>query len=153
MKSSTQIVIGLAVAAALALTAVGIAAGQSDDDCTPTAWPGGHRGWGMWECGARTAFDAAAEALGLSPQQLFTELHGGKTLQQVVEAEGVGLETVQEALNTAREEARKAAIQQAVEDGTLTQQQADWLLEGLELGFGPFGGGPGGFRGHLGAPR
>ena len=47
-------------------------------------------------------------------------------------------------------------IAQAVADGTMTQEKADWLLEGLDKGFldGPgFGFGPG-FGGHFekGAP-
>jgi hypothetical protein len=29
----------------------------------------------------------------------------------------------------------RAEIAQAVEDGTLTQEKADWLLEGLDKGF------------------
>jgi len=35
----------------------------------------------------------------------------------------------------------KDAIQQAVEDGRMTQEQADWLLEGLEKGYFPMGRG------------
>jgi hypothetical protein len=39
------------------------------------------------------------------------------------------------------------AIAQAVEDGKMSQEQADWLLEGLDKGFLPrgrgFGHGPG----------
>jgi hypothetical protein len=31
------------------------------------------------------------------------------------------------------------AIDQAVEDGSLSQEQADWMLEGLEQGFFPRG--------------
>jgi hypothetical protein len=85
-------------------------------------------------------FDAAAEALGLTPEGLFAELHGGKTLSEVAEERGVELETVQEAMKAARVEAMKEAIQQAVEDGRLTQERADWLLEGLEQGFLPRGG-------------
>ena len=45
-------------------------------------------------------------------------------------------------------------IQQAVDYGTITQENADWLLEGLDKGFigGPGGFGFGGRHGHgLGA--
>ncbi|MGD2144997.1 MAG: hypothetical protein PVF54_11010 [Anaerolineae bacterium] len=34
-------------------------------------------------------------------------------------------------------EAMRDAITQAVEDGRISQEQADWLLEGLEQGFTP----------------
>ncbi len=101
----------------------------------------------MWECNGWKVFDGAAEALGMTPEQLFTELHGGKSLAEVAEAQGVKLETVQQAVTDARDEVRQAAIQQAVESGRLTQAQADWLLQGLELGLGPAGRGPHGFRG------
>jgi hypothetical protein len=47
-------------------------------------------------------------------------------------------------------------IQQALDAGTITQEHADWLLEGLEKGFlgGPDGFGLGGRheRGLFGAP-
>ncbi|MGQ9584918.1 MAG: hypothetical protein ACUVXG_05905 [Anaerolineae bacterium] len=81
------------------------------------------------------AYDAAAEALGLTPEGLFSELHAGKTLAEIAEAQGVEMEAVQEALNAARIEAQKQAIEQAVEDGRLTREQADWMLEGLDKGF------------------
>ena len=86
------------------------------------------------------SFDTVAEALGLTPDELFTQLHAGKTLEEIAEEQGVELEDVREALNAARIEDRKEAIQQAVEDGKLSQEQADWMIEGLEKGFFPAGG-------------
>ena len=99
------------------------------------------RGWGLgrdW-----TVFDAAAEALGLTPEELFSELHSGKTLEEVAEEQGVEIETVREAMREARQEAMRQAaeqaIERAVENGRISQEQADWLLEGLENGFVPLG--------------
>ncbi len=80
-------------------------------------------------------FDAAADALGMTPVELFTELHSGKTLAEIADEQGVELETVQEAMRAARVEAMRAAIQQAVEEGTMSQEQADWMLESLENGY------------------
>ena len=37
--------------------------------------------------------------------------------------------------------AMKAQIEQAVKDGKLTQEQADWLLQGVEKGYMPYGHG------------
>ena len=54
------------------------------------------------------------------------------------------LQDVQDAIQAAHEEELRARIQQAVTDGTITQENADWLLEGLDKGFidGPgFGSG------------
>lgn len=84
-----------------------------------------------------TMFDTAAEALGLTPEELFAELHAGKSLDEIAEEQGVDMEAVQDAMNTARGEAMRQAIEQAVEDGNMTQEQADWMLEGLEQGFFP----------------
>jgi len=97
-------------------------------------------GGGQW-----TMFDTAAEALGLTPEEMFAELHAGAGLDEVAEAQGVELDVLQEAMQAARVEARSEAIEQAVEDGTISQEQADWMLEGLEQGFSPGGRD---FRGH-----
>jgi len=91
-------------------------------------WPGG----GQW-----TVFDTAAETLGLTPEELFAELHAGKSLAEIAEARGVDVQTVYDAMDVARDEAMQQAIQQAVEDGRLTQEQADQMLERLENRLSP----------------
>lgn len=108
---------------------------------TPRSWffwgrgfPFGMRGGDSWQ-----SFDAVAEALGMTPEQLFSELHSGKTLEEIAEAKGVDMEAVKDALTASQKEALKAEIEQAVEDGKLTREQADWLLEGLDLGMLPGG--------------
>jgi len=93
-------------------------------------------------------------------------LHAGKGLAEIAEEQGIELEAVHDAINAARGEAMRDAIGQAVENGRISEEQADWLLEGLEQGFFPMGrsfsfghGMKGGFgrgmRGHFGsfAPR
>lgn len=111
-----------------------------DERAMGTQGFGGHGGFGgrSWE-----TFDTAAEALGLTPVEFFTELHDGKSLPDIAEEQGIEIEAVHETLNAARNEARQQAIEQAVEDGKISQEQADWMLEGLEKGFAP--GGRGGF--------
>lgn len=94
-------------------------------------------GNGSWT----TMFDSMAEALGLDPTGLFTELHAGKTMAEIAEEEGIELEEVQEAIEAARVEERKQAIEQAVDDGRLSQEKAELLLEGLEEGNVPGGRG------------
>ncbi len=102
--------------------------------------------------------EAAAEALGITTDELSTQLKAGKTLSDLATEAGVDVQTVKDAVTAACQAATKTAIEQAVTDGTLTREKADWLLEGLDkgywgagseggLGFGPhgFGGGhPGG---------
>lgn len=121
----------------------------------PLGWRGGGHGWGGFGRGmfgpARgdqwTMFDTVAEALGLTPEELFAELHAGKSLEAIAEDQGVEMEAVQDAMNAARSEAMQQAIEQALEDGRVTQEQADWMLEGLEKGFFPTGRGFGFGRG------
>ena len=118
----------------------------------PFGWRGGGRGMGgfggrgMGNFGRTsgspwTMFDTAAEALGLTPEELFAELREGKSLTEIAEEQGIEVEEVYNAVNAARAEAIPEAIEQAVEDGSLTQEQADWMLEGLEQGFFPRGRG------------
>jgi len=154
------VVAGMAGVFAVVVILAGIAGGvlygtsaASAQEPEPTACPlcddGGMHWFGL---GGRswTQFDAAAEALGLTPDELFAELHdGGKTLAEIAEEQGVDMEAVQDALNANRAEAQRQAIQQAVEDGSLSQEQADWLLEGLEKGFHPGGRGLGFGGGHM----
>jgi len=109
--------------------------------------------------------EAAAKVLNMTVDQLSLQLWGGRTWAQLAEKAGVKLEDVQKAMEAARIEAMKQAIEQAVKDGKITRERADWMLKGLESGYmsgghgmnglGGFGGGrgmrglemPGGMRG------
>jgi hypothetical protein len=108
----------------------------------PMGGPFGRFGEGFWRM-----YDEVAETLGLAPDELFAELHDGKTLEEVSEAHGVEMEAVRYALEAARGELMEEAIEQAVENGRMTQERADWLLEGIEQGFMPGGRGFGQGRG------
>jgi len=101
-----------------------------------------------------TELDAAAKALGMTSAALSTELKSGKTLSAIATEKGVTLKTVQAAIQTARNAQFTTQINQAVTAGKLTQDKANWLLEGLSKGFlnGPgfgfgFGFGFGGANG------
>ncbi len=144
----------LAIVGALALfvlvgaMVVGVALAQSTTPTTPNGFLGNFgRGLGFWG-GPNSEFDVIAKALNLTPTQLFEQLHSGKTLDEIAKAQGVDLTKVQEAVNAVRVQAMKDRIAQAVKDGKITQEQADWLLQGLEKGYMP--GGRGGFFGHGG---
>jgi predicted DNA-binding protein YlxM (UPF0122 family) len=112
-------------------------------------WPGfGMRGGGFfgWGGGSWKLFDAVAEALGLTPQGLFSASHDqGKSLSEIAEEKGVDMQAIRDAMQATRTEAMREAIQQAVTDGKLSQEQADWLLQGIDKGFFPGGRG---FFGH-----
>ncbi|MCX7683255.1 MAG: hypothetical protein N2508_15030 [Anaerolineae bacterium] len=150
------LLLGGGVLIALLLVALAGAAIVSAQGATPTptpqpgaARPGkGFGGPGLWGlCGGPdgrwTVFDAVAAALGLKPEALFSELHAGKTLEEIAEAQGVDIQKVYDAIRAARSEALKQAIEQAVAEGKMTREQADWLLEGIEKGYMPMGRGLG----------
>ena len=59
--------------------------------------------------------------LGITEEELRDELREGKTIVGLAERQGVELGTVSEALQQAREE----ALVQGVEQGRITQEQAD----------------------------
>lgn len=142
-------ILGLLIFGALAVILTGTALAQ--DETPPPPATNGWQGWGMGfgrGLGGQVGLDAAAEALGMTPDELSTQLWGGKTLADLADEAGVDLQTVRDAVESAQEAATRDAIQQAVEDGTITQDHANWLLEGLDNGYwGGFGGGPGGFHG------
>lgn len=119
---------GLLIVGALTVVMAGSALAQGPDPLDKPFGSFGRGGFGWFGGDRWTMFDAVAEALGLTPEGLFAELHAGKSLSEVAEAQGVDTETLSDALLAARVE----AIQQAVEDGTLTQEQADRMLERLE---------------------
>ncbi|HUM71370.1 MAG TPA: hypothetical protein PLK31_21285, partial [Chloroflexota bacterium] len=87
-----------------------------------------------------------ADALGITVAELAAAHAEGKRLPELAAELGVALGDVQTAVQTAHE----AAILQAVADGLITQEQADWMLQRHNngMGMGMPGGGPRG--GHHG---
>ena len=76
--------------------------------------------------------DAAADALGVTSEELAAEFRAGKTLAQLAVEKDLNPADIQQAIHAAVKTGPRAAIQQAVADGLLTQDNADWLLQGLE---------------------
>ena len=157
--------IGLATLVAV-VAALGIASIASAQTATPPATPtaptapgepGG--GFGFGHGGglhSQAALEAAAKALGMTADEMSAQLWGGKTLADLADEKGVDIADVKAAVEAALVEETKRAIEQAVTGGTITQDKADWLLEGLDkgywggpndFGFGMGHGGPGMGRG------
>jgi len=136
------------------LTGTVLAQDDGTDDTTAPdtgCWPGRMFGGGRGSSG-QAGMEAIAEALGLTAKELSTQLWGGKTLAELAEKAGIDLQALRDAATAAQMDAVREAIQQAVEDGDISQEQADWLIEGLDNGYwgGHRFGGWGGFggRGH-----
>lgn len=100
--------------------------------------------------------EALAEALDLSVEELVAAREDGTTLFELAEQQGVEMETLWSVMDDARAE----MIDQALADGVITEEQADWMSErggpgpghhfGSCDGSGPRGGGfgrRGGFGG------
>ena len=140
---------GLLVAGTLvALVVTGSALAQDTPQAdTAAVAPIGRGGYAMGTCG-QAGLEAAAQALGLTVDEMSTQLWGGRTLADLADRAGVDLQVVQDAMQNACKDQLRDAVEQAVTDGTLTRDKADWLLEGLDKGFwGAAGDGPafGGF--------
>lgn len=99
---------------------------------------------------------AVADALGISVDTFEQAIDDGQTLADLADEYDVDLADVRAAML----EARADVLDQAVEDGVITQQQADWMQEhSLRMraqrfagcdGDGPMGDGPMGPRGRWG---
>jgi hypothetical protein len=126
----------VAIVAALGISSAVFA--QSTTTPTPTAPTGkagvmGHRGgFGLR---SQAALDAAAKVLGMTSTELQAQLWGGKSLTDIAAAQKVDIATVQKAVEAALLAETKTAIQNAVTAGQLTQDKANWLIEGLDKGF------------------
>jgi hypothetical protein len=149
MKKKISILIGGLLAVAMLFGAVSVTTAYAQDGTPPTPpaglpgdGPGHGRGRGMGE----TELAAAAKVLGLTADELSSALKDGKTLADLATTAGVDIQDVQDAISASHAVEMRARIEAGVADGTISQEKADWLLEGLDKGFldGPgFGfGGP-----------
>lgn len=155
MKNKKLVLTGGLLVALLVVGAIGMLGVRSVYAQTPptTPVPGNQTGPGVGRGhGLRQPeLDAAAKALGMTSTDLSSALQGGKTLEQVAPEKGVDIQKVRDAITAVQREELRTRIQQGVSDGTISQDKANWLLEGLDKGYldGPgFGFGFGGHHGH-----
>jgi hypothetical protein len=140
MKNKMSVLIGGLLVALLVVAVVGATSAYAQGPSSLPlhgGGPGGGRGLDL------AGLQAAAEALNMTTDELINALRSGSTLEELATEAGVDIQDVQDAIQAARADEMRERIQQAVDDGTITQAHADWLLEGLEQGFI---GGPGGFK-------
>jgi hypothetical protein len=172
-----KLMIGIAVlvviVAAFAATDSVFAQGpQPNASQSSSAWQGRGRGGGMMGLGAQyngTAgqtgigsgvlhdylVSAFADKVGLTVSEVESRLDGGETLADIAVSQGVSLSDFQDWMT----EIHTTAINQAVADGVISQDQADWMLSrpgmsgsgsygtGYGMGRGMMGGGFGGYAG------
>jgi hypothetical protein len=124
------ILIAALVIGAVGLSTIGIASAQGGDDPRP---------WG-----------SLTDLLGLDREEIHDRLQAGSTIQELAQEAGIDLEAFREEMQVNRSENMRERIEGALAGGEISQDQADWLLEGLEKGYldSPFfrAGGRGGAR-------
>jgi hypothetical protein len=137
-----SIALGVAIGATVFAPRVGLAASGTDAGQEVVAVCAGVLG--------ADVIATAADAIGIEPQDLVSELRDGKTIAEVAEANGAEVSAVVDAVVAALQERLDAAV----ENGWITQEQADEraadlqeqatsLVNGDLMPFpGPFGHGP-----------
>ena len=100
------------------------------------------QGVGMLNAGSGLLHDyivaAFANELNLSVDTIESRLASGETMAQIAYSEGL----TQDEFSTLMLSARQSALEQAVSDGVITQEQADWMQSRQNRMFGN-GFGPG----------
>ena len=91
--------------------------------------PGHGRGKGFPGSNREEVRARLADALGMTVEEFDTAISSGETLESLAEANGVSLEE----LRVVMEELFEEGLAQAVEEGRITQEQADQILEGRAL--------------------
>lgn len=141
-----KIVILTVIVAALGALTLGVVMAQDDTPETPIfpgfhgGMMGGARGEGYMAEYMHAAF---ADALGISEEEFETRMYAGETLWDIADSLGFDADEIAELHNQARLE----ALELAVEDGFLSQEQFDWMQERM----GEYGGfGMGGYGMHGG---
>ena len=119
----TILIVGLVVAALVTL-GVGVAFAQGPAPYTgngPMLQNGG--GWMH-----NYVEQALAAKLGLTEKQVEDQLAAGKSMYQIALDNGIKQEAVTEFMN----QVHKDAFANAVKDGVVTQEQADWMLQRMQ---------------------
>lgn len=114
-------------------------------------WQSGMMGNGSYGPMHEYMEQALAAKLGMSEEEIEEKLASGETMWSIAQAQGLADEEIFDLMLSARDEALKAAVA----EGTLTQEQADWMAQHMQQGRGNgFGAGHcGGGFGQGGAQR
>jgi len=84
-------------------------------------------GQGMMGDSEDSLIAVAADKLGMTVDELQTQLKDGKTVADLAKEKGVDVQIIVDAFMAARQE----TLSQAVTDGKITQEQADQMLENM----------------------
>jgi Protein of unknown function (DUF2680) len=124
-----KLIVVSVVVAALAATMVGttLAMGPTPPGTCSTCTAAGMR-VGRANVGWAGLPEAVAQLLGMDVDAIHTERLSGKSLAAIAAEKGIS----KEMLVTAIVDAKREAISEAVQAGTITQEQADYMLQQME---------------------
>ena len=132
MKRITKI--GLIATAGAAIMALGIggaalAANPATTTTQAATTPGSFYGMmGQAAMPWNVCYDAISKLMGLTTQEIQTQQQAGKSLVQIAAAQGVNEDTLVNTIQTAC----KTALQTEVTAGTITQAQADQMVQNMQ---------------------
>jgi hypothetical protein len=130
----------LAIAAGAAITAVAV--GAVLFGTVLAAGPGPKNGNGADIGGRDIPLAVASELTGMTEDELLAELEGGKTIPALLEELGEELGFDLTDFHQAVADARQAAVDEAVAEGTITPEQAQWMRQHMtqtQASEGPYG--------------
>lgn len=125
MRFGTKTILTGAIVGLLALGLTVPALAATDAPVAGTAWAGICRGTGA-------AASAVSKLLGMESSQIAAERQAGKSLTDIAASKQVSKDTLVSTIL----ESRKAALDQAVKDGRLTQAQSDLMLQNMKTRIG-----------------
>ena len=129
MKRALSIGLAFLLVFTVGLGLVGAVAAQGPDETVaPADGTGFGRAWGHVRMGAGVISEVISDLLGLSVDDLHALRLEGQTLGEIAESKGVTAEALTDAIVTEKVE----LINQAVTDGELTQEQAEWMIARAE---------------------
>ncbi len=138
MNKFRKVVAAVAAIALLVMGGTAVFAQQSDDGQHAFAQHGqqgrpGGKGGGRGRDGRfidrEVMLEAIADVLGITVDELEAAREAGTRLPELAESLGVEIELVEDAITAVRIE----GVEQAAADGEITQEQADRILEQIEL--------------------
>jgi len=120
------ILITVLILAALGILGVGVVFAQEEQPPFGQGWKQG--GFGPMHTYVIEAF---AEKLGLSADEVDDRLDQGESMYQIALAEGIDEDQIASFMT----EIHTTAFTNAVADGVLTEEQADWMLQRMQSRF------------------
>ena len=140
------LLVALVLAAVAGLSVAGVAYAQGTQPPQASYGPGMMGGFGGGYGPLHTyVAEAFATKLGLMVDEVNTRLAAGESMYQIALAEGIADADIPALLA----EVHQTALSQAVADGVITQEQADWM-QSHAFGRGGYGQGMGAGQGSFG---